>query len=307
MRKRLKKPVKQRTMKNNLNYRFVFLLILAIFLGAANINSVNAQTPKKTKVRLKMNYVKVMHEEIYFDIEASARIDKENIKVSDIEVVIYNEYEGEEIGLGTAYTNRKGKAKFSIPDISALRADSTNTYNVGVSFYGNDKFRKASKSISFKNADIDASIVTIDSLNYFTATIKDATKDSLIEGASLSVQVERMFQPLFIGEEFYITDDNGTIFVPVEHGIPGLDGNLNISVVMDENEDYGTVIDKFVAPIGTPIVQDTTFDERNMWSPRNKTPLFLLFFVNAIILGMWGFIVYLTYNLFRIHKSKNKN
>jgi len=275
-----------------------------MFLGYSGSYSVHAQDSKKHKVRLKLNFVKIMNEEIYFDIEASARIDKENIKVSDIEVVIYNEYEGEEVGLGTAFTNKKGKAKFIIPNMSSIRPDSTNTYHVGVSFYGNDVYKKASKSVSFKNADIDARIVTIDSLNYFTATLKDVTKDSLIEGASLSVQVERLFQPLFIGEEFYITDDTGTIIVPVEHGIPGIEGNLNIEVVMDDNDDYGTVIDKFIAPIGTPIVQDTTFDERTMWSPRNQTPLFLLIFTNLIILGMWGFIVYLTYNLFKIYKSK---
>jgi hypothetical protein len=275
-----------------------------MFLGHSASFGVYAQSSKKNKVRLKMNYVKIMNEEIYFEIEASSRIDKKNVKISDIEVVIYNEYEGEEIGMGTAFTNMKGKAKFTIPNINSIRPDSTNTYNVGVSFYGNDSFKKASKSISFKNADIDARIVTIDSLNYFTATLKDVTKDSLIGGASLSVQVERLFQPLFIGDEFYITDDNGTIFVPVEDGIPGINGNLNIEVVMDDNEDYGTVIDKFVAPIGTPIVMETTFDERTMWSPRNKTPLFLLIFPNLIILGMWGYIVYLTYNLFKIYKSK---
>lgn len=291
-------------MKVPLKYRLVFLLFFGLFIGNTALFSVFAQDAKKNKVRLKMNYVKVMNEEIYFDIEASSKIDNDNIKVPNIEVVIYNEYEDEEIGLGTAFTNRNGKARFVLPDFNSLIPDSTNTYNVGVSFYGNGSFKKASKSVSFKNADIDARIVTIDSLNYFTATLKDVTKDSLIDGASLSVQVERLFQPLFIGEEFYITDENGTIFVPVEHGIPGLDGNLNISVVMDDNEDYGTVIDKFVAPIGTPIVQETTFYERTMWSPRNQTPLFLLIFINALIAGMWGLIIYLTFNLIKIYKSK---
>lgn len=292
-------------MKNRINFRLVFLLILVMFLGHSASHSAYAQNSKKNKVRLKMKYVKIMNEEIYFEIEASSRIDKKNIKISDIEVVIYNEFEGEEIGMGTAFTDKKGKAKFTIPNINSIRPDSTNTYNVGASFYGNDSFKKASKSISFKNANIDARIVTIDSLNYFTATVKDATNDSLIGGASLSVQVERLFQPLFIGEEFYITDDNGTIIVPVEHGIPGIDGNLNIEVVMDDNEDYGTVIDKFIAPIGTPIVMETIFDERTMWASRNKTPLFLLIFPNLIILGMWGYITYLAYNLFKIYKSKN--
>jgi hypothetical protein len=277
-----------------------------MFLGHTGSDSVNAQTPKKNKVRLKLNYVKIMNEEIYFDIEASSRIDKQNIKVSNIEVVIYNEYEGEEIGLGTAFTDMKGKAKFVLKDLNSIKPDSTNTYNIGVSFYGNDSFRKATKSVSFKNADIDARIVTIDSLNYFTATVKDVVKDSLISGASLTVQVERLFQPLFIGEEFYITDENGTIIVPVEHGIPGMDGNLNIEVVMDDNEYYGTVIDKFIAPIGTPIVIEKTFEKRTMWSPGYGTPLFLLIFTNLIIIGMWSYIVYLIYNLFKIYKSNKK-
>ena len=291
-------------MKDPIKFRLIILLFLGVFLGNTGFYCMNAQDPKKNNVRLKVEYIKIMNEEIYFNITASSKIEKKNVDIPNIEIVVYNEYDDEEIGLGTAITNLKGEARFVVKDYNSIKPDSTNTYTVGVSFYGNDSFKKASKSISFKNADIDAKIITIDSLNYFTATLKDVTKDSLIEGASLSVQVERLFQPLFIGEEFYITDENGTIIVPVEHGIPGIDGNLNIEVVMYDNEEYGTVIDKFIAPIGVPIVEESTFDERTMWSPRNKTPLFLLIFPNLLILGMWGLILYLTFNLLKIYKSK---
>ena len=291
-------------MKDPIKFRLIILLFLGVFLGNTGFYCMNAQDPKKNNVRLKVEYIKIMNEEIYFNITASSKIEKKNVDIPNIEIVVYNEYDDEEIGLGTAITNLKGEARFVVKDYNSIKSDSTNTYTVGVSFYGNDSFKKASKSISFKNADIDAKIITIDSLNYFTATLKDVTKDSLIEGASLSVQVERLFQPLFIGEEFYITDENGTIIVPVEHGIPGIDGNLNIEVVMYDNEEYGTVIDKFIAPIGVPIVEESTFDERTMWSPRNKTPLFLLIFPNLLILGMWGLILYLTFNLLKIYKSK---
>jgi hypothetical protein len=57
------------------------------------------------------------------------------------------------------------------------------------------------------------------------------------------------------------------------------------------------------APIGVPIVDESTFDERTMWSPRSKTPLFLLIFPNLIILGIWGLIIYLILNLFKLKKS----
>ena len=291
-------------MKDPIKFRLIFLLLFGMFLGNTGFYCINAQNPKKNTVRLKVDYIKIMNEEVFFNIKASSKIGKKNVVIPNIEIMIYNVYGDEEIGLGTAITNMKGEARFVVKDYNNIKPDSTNTHTVGVSFYGNDSFKKASKSVSFKNADIDAKIITIDSLNYFTATLKDVSKDSLIEGASLSVQVERLFQPLFIGEEFYITDENGTIIVPVEHGIPGIDGNLNIEVVMADNEEYGTVIDKFIAPIGVPIVDESTFDERTMWSPRNKTPLFLLIFPNLLILGMWGLIAYLTFNLFKIYKYK---
>ena len=128
--------------------------------------------------------------------------------------------------------------------------------------------------------------------------------DSLLSDQFLNVQVQRLFRPLRIGEEFNSTDENGTIIVPVEEGIPGIDGNLTLEVVLRDSDDYGTVKAILNAPLGKPIVQDTNFDKRTMWASRDKTPIFLLIFPNLIIFGMWGIIVYLIFNLFKIHKSK---
>ena len=58
------------------------------------------------------------------------------------------------------------------------------------------------------------------------------------------------------------------------------------------------------APIGVPIVEESTFNERTLWAPRSKTPIFILVFANLIILAMWGIIIYLITNLFRINKTK---
>ena len=59
------------------------------------------------------------------------------------------------------------------------------------------------------------------------------------------------------------------------------------------------------APIGVQIVDESTFDQRTMWSPRNKTPIFILVFTNLLIVGIWGIIVYLISNLFKIVKLKS--
>lgn len=292
-------------MIGHIKFHFFIILTLGMILSNTGFHIVNAQNPTKNKIRLKMDYVKIMDKEIYFNIKATSKIGKDNINVANIELVVYNEIDDDEVELGTTTTDMDGESRFVISDFSTIKPDSTGTYNIGVSFSGNQSFKKASRSISFKDANIEAKLITKDSLNYITATLMDASKDSLISGVSLTVQLDRLFLPLFVGEEFYITDDNGTITALLEDGIPGIDGNLNIEVVMSDNEEYGTVKDKLIAPVGTPIIDESTFDERTMWSPTNKTPLFLLIFPNIIIAGMWGLIIYLVFNLFKIYKLKN--
>ncbi len=290
-------------MKNTKNIRFTVLwigLVMMLFLIPQFSWS---QQAKKNRVRLNADYVKVMGAESYLNIKASARINKQTIQVSGIKLDVYYETQEEEIILGEIMTNSNGEGKFIIENFNELVADSTGTYNLGISFAGNEEFKKASKGVSFKNASIKTSISTKDSINYISAHLIDTKKDSPVVGESLGVQVKRLFRPLRIGDEFNITDEEGSIEVVVEHGIPGIDGMLTLEVVLSESDDYGTIIAPIDAPVGVAFVDESTFDQRTMWSPRNKTPLFLLIFPNLLIFAIWGFIVYLVYNLFRIIKS----
>ena len=292
-------------MKNQLNFRYVFLTVLSVFLLGSFSQELYAQDGKKNTVRLTVDYTKIMDGESYLDIKTRARINKVNTTVPNIDLKIINELEDEEIDLGTTKTNMNGVSRFVIKDFNTLKPDSTNTYNIVVSFKGNDAFKRAKKSLAFKDANISAKIVTQDSINSITATLTDGSSSEPITEESLNVQVDRLFRALPIGEEFNFTDENGTILVPIEEGIPGVDGILTFEVILNESDDYGTVKAIVKAPIGTPIVDESTFDDRTMWSPRNKTPLFLLIFPNLLILGMWGLIVYLFFNLYKISKTKN--
>ena len=240
----------------------------------------------------------------YLDLKASARIDKQNVEVSNIDLIISNVVGDEFIKLGEVTTNMDGESKFVIKNFDALKSDSTKTYNLLVSFKGNDKFKKTSKKISLKDASIEAKLITKDSINFISATLIDKSKDSVIVKESLSVQVERLFRALPIGEEFNYTDENGTILVPIEEGIPGVNGVLNLEVVLKDHDDFGTVKAIVKAPVGIPIVEESTFNERTLWSPRNKTPMFIILFTSGLILGIWAIVIYLIINLFKISNSK---
>ena len=290
-------------MKGPMNIRFIFLVVLGVFLSSTVLHNVYAQGAKKNKVRLKAEYVKIIDDASYLEIKASSKINKQNVDVSHIELSITSETEDDEINLGTVSTNMHGKTQFVIKNLNDIQSDSTKTYNFKISFKGNDTFKKASKSISIKDATIKAGIITKDSINYISATLSDTVKDSLLTDELVDVQIQRLFRPLKIGKEFNSTDNTGTVIVPIEEGIPGVDGILTLEVVLKDHDDYGTVKALVNAPLGTPIVDESTFDDRTMWSPKNKTPLFLLIFTNLLIFGIWGIIVYLIFKLFKINKS----
>lgn len=290
-------------MKDQINIRFVFLILLSVFMFNIGSSSLYAQKAKKNKARINAEYIKIMDGEIYFNIKASSRIKKQTVPVSNIELSIYNELDDERIELGKTTTNNKGETRFSLKSIREIQADSSSTYNILISFKGNESFKKAKRSISFKNADLTAEIITKDSVNYIAATLTEGNTKNPIADQSLTVQVQRLFKPLRIGEEFNNTDENGSIIVPIEDGIPGVDSILALEVVLNESDDFGTIKVIVHAPIGTPIVDESTFDQRTMWSPRNKTPVFLLIFPNLLIFGIWGLIAYLIVNLFKLSKS----
>lgn len=290
-------------MKNRTQKRPLLLVLLGLLLVCSSVQNTRAQSKKKATVRLKLQYFKVMNEKSYFEISARARVDRKNIDVAGIKIGLYNEINDERILLGELETNHKGIVKYVVNNNNQIQADSTGVYSIIAMFKGNDDFKKSSKSLSLKDAEIQAKLVTIDSVHYISASFIDSKSELPIENEALGVQIDRLFMPYQI-EEFSITDENGTILVPIEKGIPGIDGKLNIEVILNAHDDYGTIKSIVKAPIGTPIVDESDFDERTMWSPRNKTPLFLLIFPNLLIFGMWGLIFYLTANLYRISKSK---
>ena len=289
-------------MKNKLKYNFIIYLLAGLMVISFGLQKNYAQTSKKNTVRLRADYFKIMNGNSYFDIKATSKIDNQTQGVAHIDIIVSNIIDDEEIELGTVQTNMEGTCRFSLKNLNLIKADSTNTYQIKFSFKGNTAFKKAAKSVSFKDAYIEAQLITKDSLNFIKATLLDADVKTPISDRLLNVQIQRLFMPLRIGPEFNSTDINGTIIVPIPTDIPGVNGNLTFEVVLKDSDDFGTVKALVNAPVGIPIVDESTFDERTMWSPRNKTPYLLLILPNLVILGMWGLIIYLIINLLKISK-----
>ncbi|MBE0423347.1 MAG: hypothetical protein IBX66_05360 [Lutibacter sp.] len=294
-------------MKKNININVFFLATLSLLFLGLLPQKTYAQE-EKNPVSISLTYTKIIGVSSIFEIKTTTRIDKQTSAVKNIELSISNDTDEENIVLGKVTTDKEGFAKFELKDLGSLNKDAENFYNFTVQFDGNDAFEEASEVIRFKDAKIDAELLSEDDgegniVNSIAATLMESGTDTPIEGADLKVQVQRMIRPLTIGEDFYTTEEDGTILAELRNDIPGIDGKLNFEVVLKESEDYGTVKAIVETSIGVPIIDKSSFDQRTLWGSRAKAPIFLLVALNLVLFCVWGTLCYLTYNLFRIKKS----
>ena len=282
-------------MRAILNIRYVILLGLFMFATGFQVQS------QSIKARLSVDYQKVIGEGGNLIIKAKFKGDDGYEPATQLKLNIYQEIiEDSTIMIGSTVTDDEGNVNYLLPKYE-IDKDSIITHVYIVKIEGDSKFKNAKKAVKFMDANLVAEIVFVDSLVQVSATLTDAM-DKPVKGKKLEVRVQRLFAPLTIGESSYKTDRKGQILVPMGDSLPSIDGNLIIDVVLNHKK-YGEVKYIFSAPIAKLAVDESTFNERTMWSPPSKTPLFLWIFPNIVIFGIWFVIVLLISNLFKIYKS----
>lgn len=281
-------------LKFKLGHMKVVLIVGVLLAG----QWVQAQS---VKPRISTDYIRIMNVERYLTATVKYKGDDGIIPAMSLSLNIYAEVaEDSLLMVGTATTDMAGVVKYVIPEAAVNSEVPDSVYQYYFKVEDSDGFKDASKGVKFTDASVEATVLDIDSIQTIQAKVSDSQGEPL-EDEKVMVQVERLFAPLTIGESSYKTDEDGIILVPMKAPLPGVDGNLKFIITM-EGRKYGTVINRFEAPVGVPVVDLSTFDQRTMWSPPSKTPWFLLIFPNLIILGIWAVIVLLIFNLYRISK-----
>ena len=290
--------------------------VLFILLGVLAFFGNNAfGREEKIGARLTVEHVKVMNENSSLKITAIFKGEEGYEPAQNLYFTIYKINESEvdseedweeaseavsEEKIGDVTTNQEGKATFVIP---AKFVTPIATYSIRIE--NSDTYEDEEEEVTVMDAILEASVEEIDSVYHIKAHFVSTDNEPLAE-QTLQVGLKRLFGSLTIGEdESYETDEDGAILVPIQDGLTGVDGKLTFQVTLKENDDYGTIIANIKSDIGVPIKDESTFHQRTLWSPPTKTPLFLLIVPNLILIGIWGILVLLVINLFKIYKSKN--
>lgn len=147
-----------------------------------------------------------------------------------------------------------------------------------------------------------------DSIKYVTAVAKDYTSDTAgipVSELDIYLYVKRSFSLLAIGEYYNTTDENGEVTIEFPGDLPGdSDGNVIIIARIDEDHRYNETEVSEIVNFGIPVQIDLESNKRSLAAAGANAPLSLLLLVNGIILAVWGVIIYIIIQIFKISRVK---
>ena len=134
--------------------------------------------------------------------------------------------------------------------------------------------------------------------------VAHVTSDSgAVAGPEVHLYVQRMYSLLPVGKVI-ATDENGDATIEFPFDLPG-DPNKMITVIakIEGDEKYGNAETTATVKWGADLKGTDPWNNRSLSASREKAPMLLVVASNLIIVIIWGTIVYLVFQLFRIKRS----
>jgi hypothetical protein len=101
------------------------------------------------------------------------------------------------------------------------------------------------------------------------------------------------------------TDANGKVTIMFPDNIIGdINGNVCIIAKVENNFLYMDTLVQVTQKWGIPLkTKDDIMHGRALWGSRAKSPVWLLFLANGILIAVWSVILYIVYSLFKLKKA----
>ena len=121
----------------------------------------------------------------------------------------------------------------------------------------------------------------------------------------MKLSIKRLLGNLTVGEaETFTSDSTGTASAAfIKDSMPGdAKGNIILVARVEDNDSYGNLVVEKPVPWGKVAKAETNFWHRTLWSTGNRAPVWLLVIAFAIIIGVWGTLIYLVRQVLKIKK-----
>src|SRR6185436_20890645 len=126
-----------------------------------------------------------------------------------------------------------------------------------------------------------------------------------VKDVELKASIKRLGGDLGINDKAsFTTDSLGEVKGEFKRdSIPGdANGNVVLVAKVEDNDNYGNLSIEKTVKWGAPFKYVSTFDERSLFATRDRAPIWLLFIVFVVVTIVWGTLIYLVIQIFKIRK-----
>ena len=157
-----------------------------------------------------------------------------------------------------------------------------------------------------KEAKITLHIEKKDTVYVCSARVTSA--DSVVTDVSVKLFIQRMFSLLTVGRDA-TTNEEGIAHFNLPSDIPcDLDGKLTVVAKIEDDENYVNTETK--TTVDWPVKRaaaDPQDNGRALWASRDKAPIYLILASNIILIGIWGTLIYVITQIFRLKKIAKRS
>jgi len=288
--------------KMNQNKRILLLFFFTLML--LNNRVVAQEDSTKPEPVVKLHYFNDSYKVQYLVLESMLKKGRILTPQNNKSYQIYLDSAASDNLVGKVKTNDKGLAKAIIPPSLKPQWDNSSQHTFIV--MAGDEEIISDYAISKSRITIDTA--TTDGVRNITATVVKMENNEWVPvpDVEMKLGIKRLNSILPAGDDpTYTTDSTGVVTVAItKDSLPGdQKGNLVLAANVEDNDQLGNLLVEKTVPWGISVKADNNFfNHRTLWSTRFRTPYWLLMMAYSIIIGVWGTLIYLVFQLVKIGK-----
>jgi hypothetical protein len=292
-------------MKRKYNIKINILLLAVFFAGTIHVL---AQDSTKKELVINIGYHMTNNKMIYLIVNTKTKIDTKFQPVKNSVISLYLDSIGENNFIAKLTTNEAGIAKAFLPPRLKTTWESTASHKFLAVAEANKEFGKTEGEATVTKTKLSVDTTSDGETRSIIVSVSalKGTEWTPAKDVEMKVGISRMGGILSAGdEETYTTDSSGSVTVEFKKdSLPGDEkGNIMLAAKVEENDEYGNLLIEKEVRWGVAFKPDNNFfNQRTLWSKSSRTPPWLLFIAYSNVIGVWGTILYLVREMFKIKK-----
>ena len=263
-----------------------------------------SQESQRGSLNIMVNYFLENNTLPYLMVNVKTKTEGKFKPVSGVALTLFLKNDSISESIGKVVTDGNGEAYSDIPPALKALWNASRDHTFEAVFTGNAHFDSTRSALTVSPARIV--LDTAESRQIIaTVTGKSETGWIPLKGIDIIIAVKRMDADLSVNEKpTFTTDSLG--HATAEFGRDSIfgdsKGNIVLVAKMEDNDPYGNLSIEKTVPWGSAFVPVNNFSERSLFATRNKAPIWLLVIAYSIVILVWGVLLYLILNIYKIKK-----